>query len=48
MVSMSGAGPVCLVDLVYLVSFIQPNNQINQIDLMNKTAGGFFQHSAGA
>jgi hypothetical protein len=28
---------VCLVDLVYLVRFFQPNNQMNQIDLMNKT-----------
>jgi hypothetical protein len=28
---------VCLVDLVYLVRCFQANNQMNQIDLMNKT-----------
>jgi hypothetical protein len=28
---------ILLVDLVHLVSFVQPKNQTNQIDQMNKT-----------
>jgi hypothetical protein len=32
--------PACAVCLVYSVSFIQPKNQTNQIDKVNKRLGG--------
>jgi hypothetical protein len=31
---------VCLVDLVHLASFFQPQNQINEINQMNKSRRG--------